>query len=161
METVFRAATVADTQAILALYESLKGTPMCAWADVYPTIENIEIDLAADNLFVIEDENAQIIAAGSLEGLDEVSQDFYNPENVNACCLSRIGVSRGLQGQGLGKSVVLGLMEAAREKGFDSVRLLCDQKNLPAQAMYHKLGFDMRGEDYLFGIHWFCFEKKL
>lgn len=50
----FRQAASADADAVLGLYKSVVGTPLCVWNDVYPTEFDINNDLAAGTLYVLE-----------------------------------------------------------------------------------------------------------
>ena len=60
-------AEVADKGKILALFQMQLGREYCAWDDHYPGMKEIEFDLARDALFVMKDENGEIVASISID----------------------------------------------------------------------------------------------
>lgn len=59
--------------------------------------------------------------------------------------IGRMAVSRTLRGSGLGRDILLALMQAARERG-DTEVLLHAQRS--AEGFYQRLGFEGQGEPY-------------
>ena len=62
----------------------------------------------------------------------------------NSVHLSNLGVFRTYQRQGIGSNLVKRLAELMRQLGLDSRTLEVKRNNLPAQAMYRKLGFETK-----------------
>ena len=139
-----RFATEHDKEEIFQLYRSLVGTPGCSWDEDYPALEDIESDLAQHALYVLcstkeKTDSPKIlaaVAAGREEDLETVtcwSKDIQHP-----CGLSRLGVRREFQNQGLATELVRAMDQEALRRGFDSC-----------------------GETAMFGINWWCYEKAL
>jgi ribosomal protein S18 acetylase RimI-like enzyme len=55
--------------------------------------------------------------------------------------LTYIGVDPGVQGNGMGKAILTGFIDAARKAGYASIVLSVEIDNLPATALYIKSGF--------------------
>ncbi|HOV26908.1 MAG TPA: hypothetical protein PK566_11190 [Pseudobacteroides sp.] len=60
-----RLATTQDAESIINLYQTLIGTPGCAWSKEYPTMAVVQNDIANNSLYCMCDENNNIIAAAS------------------------------------------------------------------------------------------------
>ncbi|GAB2022536.1 ribosomal protein S18-alanine N-acetyltransferase [Pseudolactococcus yaeyamensis] len=58
--------------------------------------------------------------------------------------LSNLGVLSAFQRQGIGSNLVKRLAELMRQLGVNSLTLEVKRNNLPAQAMYRKLGFETK-----------------
>ena len=52
----FRKAKQDDKEEILALYQSLIGTPYCAWGNGYPGEQEFDYDMKRNALFCMENE---------------------------------------------------------------------------------------------------------
>lgn len=57
----FRKAKQDDKEEILALYQSLIGTPYCAWGNGYPGEQEFDYDMKRNALFCMENEDGEII----------------------------------------------------------------------------------------------------
>lgn len=64
-------AEESDKEEILALYRSMIGGK-ADWNEDYPSIETIEFDLSRNALYIMKNENSEIIAAISIDEDDEV-----------------------------------------------------------------------------------------
>ena len=53
----FRKAKQDDKEEILALYQSLIGTPYCAWGNGYPGEQEFDYDMKRNALFCMENED--------------------------------------------------------------------------------------------------------
>ena len=62
---LFRKAVRDDVNSVSAIYEAVKGTRFCVWDDSYPGEEEINSDLAAGYLYVLEDAK-EVIGAISI-----------------------------------------------------------------------------------------------
>ena len=60
-----RRAQSADAISVVALYQSLVGTPGCPWHADYPTLKNAQSDSSSSSLYLIEDETGEILAVAS------------------------------------------------------------------------------------------------
>ncbi len=162
-----RLATEHDKEEIFQLYRSLIGTPGCSWDEDYPAMEDIESDLAQQALYVlcsVEEQTAHspilaAVAAGREEDLETVtcwSSDIQRP-----CGLSRLGVRREFQNQGLAKELVSAMEQEAIRRGFDGIHFFVSKTNPAALAVYQRLGYRSCGEATMFGVNWWCYEKAL
>ena len=73
MEYQFKKATQNDAREILALYQSVKGTPYCAWSDTYPGPQEIEYDLSREALFSLWDGDT-LVAVITVDKDEQVEQ---------------------------------------------------------------------------------------
>lgn len=60
--------------------------------------------------------------------------------------IGRVAVLREFRGKGLGKEIILSLIEVAKSRGMEKVYL---GAQLTAKEFYHKLGFSQYGETFL------------
>lgn len=162
-----RLATEHDKEEIFQLYRSLVGTPGCSWDEDYPALEDIESDLAQHALYVLcsteeKTDSPKILAAvaagreADLETVTCWSKDIQHP-----CGLSRLGVRREFQNQGLATELVRAMEQEALRRGFDGIHFFVSQTNPAALAVYQRLGYHSCGETAMFGINWWCYEKAL
>lgn len=157
----FRHASAEDIPSLLALYRSLVGTPGCAWNDAYPGRENILEDLARQALYCLCAPDGTIVAAASAGQDDELQGLCWSPEIQSFCDLSRVAVRPELQNQGLGGLLLRHVMQDARQRGFDGMRMLVSSGNPAAVALYEKAAFSRCGQVERYGIDFYCYERKL
>lgn len=147
-----------ETDAVMALYSSLVGTPGCTWNEYYPCIDIVADDAERESLFCAE-KNGVMIAAAACEDYDDLFElDIWQGERAFA--LSRVGVMRECQGNGVARGL-LEYMFAGLCADFDSVRLLVSPENAAARKLYRSLGFNLQGEADLYDRHWLCMELLL
>lgn len=159
-DLIFRPARPEDADAVYSLYRSLAGTPYCAWDETYPGREHIADDLAAEALCCLC-EGADVVAAAAIRRWKEHdAYSFWSDGMKHPCDLMRFGVARRLQGQGIGRRFLRCLTKEAGRKGYDGMRILAAETNLPALALYRKAGAEKRGEVFSYGIHWECLELR-
>ena len=72
MITIKKAAEE-DRNAILKLYRTRLYGP-ADWNEYYPSMENIEFDIAHDSLFVMKNQKGEIISAISIDHDEEVDK---------------------------------------------------------------------------------------
>ncbi|MEG2075628.1 MAG: GNAT family N-acetyltransferase [Victivallaceae bacterium] len=159
METkfIFSPAQPEDAEAIYTLWQSLVGTPFCAWSIDYPANFHAKEDIQDNAIYLLRTKNNTLAAVGTIKHLTE--HDNIAPwQGKNPCDLMRIGVERQLQGQGIAQHFMAQLVQCAKAKGFDSMRILVCQTNLPAIRLYEKLGAKKRGEHFSYDTDWFCLE---
>lgn len=93
------------------------------------------LHLYDSSLYILEDVNAQIIAAGVIRrkfNFHKLSYTFW---------FYGIDVIKELRGNGIGTIMVSGMMDILRRKNVDSVFLHVAKDNKPAIGLYRKLGF--------------------
>lgn len=157
-----RPATDADKLQIEALYKDQIGKPFCAWDDHYPTMQEIKFDLSRDALFVMVDEQNNIIASISIDEDEAVSGlPCWSKELMPGAELSRLAVAEPYQNQGIARQMLLYGMQKLRERGCKSVHFLVNQYNEKALRSYAHLHFEQVGETRLFEQPFYCFEKEL
>ncbi len=152
---IFQKAAEKDADRIFTLYQSLVGTPYCAWDKDYPNLEIIQEDIALGGLYMLSRES-ELIAAGAVRHLPEHDKLSCWPPMKNPCDLLRIGVAQSYQGQGIGRFFLKALLSEAERKHFDCMRILVAKTNLPAIALYRRMGIVFYGETFSYGIDWFC-----
>ncbi|MCD0490056.1 GNAT family N-acetyltransferase [Pedobacter sp. MC2016-14] len=150
-------AGTSNPSAINALFEHFAAQP----ANQY----------SYENTLVYEDENAIYGAITAYDGADlEVLRSpflayvkangasVFSPETETQAgeyYIDCLGVSAEKQGQGIGKKLILGLIEKARTLGHHKVGLIVSKDNPQAEKLYARLGFDVvdkkqfMGEEYL------------
>ena len=162
MKTQIVMATPADTEAVLRLYRQQVGRPLCFWTEDYPGRDTIEFDLSRDGLFVMKDENGDIIAAISIEEDPDVDRlECWNPALRPAGEYARLAVSPALQNRGLARQMVSHVLGVLKERGFKSVHIIVNRDNLAALRSYAHFGFHTAGECEMYNQHFLCYEKEL
>lgn len=157
LRTEFRLARDADADAVWQLYRGLLGVPFCPWDDTYPARENVDDDLAANALFVLTAPDAGVLAAGTVRRCAE-HDTLAAWQSRTPGDLMRFGVAREYLRHGLGRVMLQNLCAAARSRGFDGMRILVADTNLPARKLYERAGAVDRGRAFTYGIHWVCME---
>lgn len=158
--TIFRKAAPADRAAVRALYESVKGGKYCVWNEYYPADLELDGDLAAGTLFLLEEESSllgavSIVPENELDGFD----CWETPEGARE--IGRLAICPARQGQGLSRLLLEGVLDELRRMGAAAVHLSAAKGNLPALARYRSLGFAFRGETDLYGNHYYLCELPL
>ena len=154
----FSRAKKEDISEIMEFYSSLIGTPGCAWSLEYPTRELIERDILAESLYLIK-ENEMLISVAFV-GLEE-ELECFTWQSKNPADIARIGVILSRQGHGIGSFMLNKVIEEARKRGFDGIRMLVSKKNLSALALYDKNGFIRLDEVEMYGIDFYRYERLL
>lgn len=158
----FMKADPEDKVAVLALYRSLVGTELCAWTDEYPGEVDIEGDLSRGGLFCLKDDNEDIVGVISIDQDEAVeSLTCWSEVLKPAAELSRLGVRRESQNQGIARKLLQYAMEELKRRGKKGVHFLVAKRNLKAIRSYDRLDFSIVGECELFGEEWWCYEKNL
>ncbi len=151
----FRAATADDVPALRHLYnEIIDGMDGAAshaqWKrGGYPTDAFLAEKAAIGELWVAE-KGGEMVAAMVLNsecnpGYAQAKwQVDCEPDEVMA--IHTLGVSPKVQGQGVGKAMVLKAVEIAKAKGCKSMRLDVIDTNPAACVFYERLGFKRLGD---------------
>ena len=157
---VFRLARPDEKNAVLALYQTVIGTPFCVWNDAYPGMWEIEHDLAADSLFVLE-EAGRLIGAASVAPENELEEQSVWTPCEKPGELARVVVRPEMQGRALSRLLVSSVLDEMKKRGFDNVRLSVEVNHLPAQKCYLRLGFTEVGQCTMWGHSYLLMERKL
>ena len=153
---MIRTATAADLDAIDALYqahfehERIHGAYTVFEAGVYPTRAHAEAALQAQGLYVYADANGQVLASLILHAAQpEEYRHIAWPSAAAAAevwVLHLLMVHPSLAGQGIGASLVRFGLDLAAANHKRAVRLDTGAQNLPAVALYRKLGFELAAQ---------------
>lgn len=147
---------------MLALYRSLIGLPGTTWNQYYPGPEEVENDIARGSLWCLWGPDDTLWGAASLGDDDPDIRDLtcWAPA-VRSCELTRVGIRKDLQGQGLAEAFVGRLLQNAAREGRDMARLLVSDRNPAARRLYDKLGFTPCGRTRMYDVDWVCMEQRL
>lgn len=154
-------ATSEDSSEILALYRTmLYGA--ADWNEYYPDEETIAYDISRDSLFVMKNENNEIIAAISIDKDDEVDaltcwDNSLQPSGE----FSRVCVRKDMQNQGIARKMIDFVFERLKKEGKNGVHILVKTGHTVALGLYKKVGFKEVGECKMYDKDFVCMEIKL
>ena len=151
----FSLACYDDIPEIVHIYQSLIGTPGCTWEEDYPSRATAEWDIKRDSLYLLKS-SERMIAVASIGDFDELGHLQWKPKK--ACELARIGVIPSMQKQGIGTMMLQNVIDIAKGKGFDGIRMLVSKTNPAALALYEKNGFDRCEEVFMFDADFYCYQ---
>ena len=172
---ILRLAAEKDLPAVCHIYDRAhdaeeRGPKTTGWIrGVYPTPETAQTSLDEGSLYVVELEG-EIAATGRINQTQDeeyLSGDWTEdvpPEQV--LVLHTMIVLPEFQRHGVAQFIVSEYAEMARKLGCSWLRLDTNEINLPARALYKKLGFKEVGVAFcnfcgLPNIHLVLLEKKL
>ena len=162
MEERITMATAEDTDAVLRLYREQVGREFCFWDEEYPGPETIAFDLARDALFVMKNEDGEIIAAISAEEDADVDRlECWTPSLQPGGEFARLAVTPVCQNRGLARKMVYHILGVLKQRGFRSVHILVNRDNIKAIRSYAHIGFREAGECEMYRQHFLCYEKEL
>jgi ribosomal protein S18 acetylase RimI-like enzyme len=153
---IFSLAKPTEIDEILDFYHSLIGTPGCTWSLDYPDKEILESDIKSESLYTLRDKDNILVSVAAAVISDELDELHWSTKNP--CDLARIGVLSSKQNQGIGTLMLCNIINAAKSRGFDGIRMLVSRNNPSALALYNKNGFHKCGETLMYGIDFFCYE---
>ena len=154
----FSTAQPNDATAVFALYQSLIGTPGCTWSEDYPTFDLVERDIRTGSLYVIKDQNGQLIAAAAAGPDDELENFDWKPQHP--CELARVAVIQNLHHRGIGSVLLRNVIHAIQARGFDGFRMLVSVNNPHALALYDKHGFERLDVVHLYEHDFYRYQMK-
>ncbi len=172
---MIRSATAADIPAVCNIYEEIHtreeaGISTVGWVrGVYPTRDTVVSALAADELFVLE-QDGQVVAAARINQTqgEEYAQVRWSvdapPEQVMV--MHTLAVSPAAMGTGLGRQFLSFYEDYARQQGCPFLRIDTNERNAYARALYRRLGYREAGIipcvfNGIGGVHLVCLEKTL
>ena len=153
----FRKAKNEEAGDILALYRSVVGLPFCVWDD-YPGEPEIQGDLAAGTLFVLE-QDSELLGAISIVPENEMDDLDCWKVNEGAREFARVVIAPKHQGEGLSRVLLDGIWKEFIKLGVPSVHISVAKVNIPAQKLYRRFGFEFCGEKDMYGSSYFLREK--
>lgn len=154
-------ASPADKDKILALYKTMLYGP-ADWDEDYPNEETIEFDMSRDALFVMKNDDDEVIAAISIDKDNEVdSLPYWDKSLAPSGEFSRICVRKDMQNQGIARQMILHVFDVMRKDGKKGAHILVKTGHDAALALYGKLGFKTVGECFMYGKDFICMEIKL
>ncbi|MCQ4637579.1 GNAT family N-acetyltransferase [Anaerovorax odorimutans] len=149
---MIRKATANDLTVVAKMYDDVvlyekEHTKYTIWqTGVYPTIETAKTAYEAESLYVYEEEG-EICASVYLDNhqpqeYDSVDWPSKAKENeylvVVLLCVDPLKAGRGI-----GQAMMNFIFEEGKRRNLKAVRLDTAGHNLPAIALYQKLGFDI------------------
>lgn len=154
-------ASPADKDKILALYKTMLHGP-AEWDEDYPNEETIGFDMSRDALFVMKNDDDEVIAAISIDKDNEVdSLPYWDKSLAPSGEFSRICVRKDMQNQGIARRMILHVFDVMRKDGKKGAHILVKTGHEAALALYGKLGFKTVGECFMYGKDFICMEVKL
>ena len=172
---MFRKASANDIDEITSLYmdvhtEEEAGRMSTGWIrSVYPTRKTVEDMVAADDLFVKED-NGKIVAVGRI---NQVQVDVYanvdwkyKASDEEVMVLHTLAVLPGEQGKGYATEFCQFYEDYSLENGCKYLRIDTNEKNKRALALYKRIGYREAGIvpcvfNGIEGVPLVCLEKRL
>lgn len=153
MNIIFRKAVLSDLDEVWQMVEaSIKkmiSQKIFQWDEIYPCRFDLEEDIKLGEMNVaLDSESGKIVAIYVINSsFDEAynSASWHCPDS-NFRILHRIVVNPEFQHQGIGRAVMLHLIEDLKNLGVESLRLDVFSENPYSQAMYDRLGFVRCGE---------------
>lgn len=153
--------TKEDVSEILALYKANLGGP-ADWNEYYPNEDTINFDLSRDALFVMKNENGEIIATISIDDDEEVNRlSCWNKDLQPSGEVSRLCVREDMRNQGIAREMMLHTFALFKAQGYKSVHILVKTGHIVALKSYSQLGFEIVGDCTLFDKDFLCLELKL
>lgn len=150
-----------DKDEILSLYKTMLYGP-ADWNEYYPNEETIEFDLSRNALYVMKNDEEQIIAAISIDEDEDVDKlECWSKELMPSGEVSRLCVRKDMQNQGIAKQMMRYLFDIFRNEGKKGVHILVKTGHEAALASYGALGFKAVGECNFFDKDFVCMEMAL
>lgn len=162
MKTIFMQATASDKEEILRLYKSQIGREYCPWDEHYPGTQEIDYDLSREALFIIKNEQNEIVGAVSMDMDAQVEAlTCWSEELYPGAELARLTVRVDCQNQGLARELIKCGMKELKERGYKSIHFLVNKHNLKALRAYAHLEFRVVGECFMYEQPFLCYEKEI
>jgi len=146
-----RLATSADCATVAALYNAARLEPLCVWNEYYPTMENVQEDLASAGLYVLTDETDAVIGALSVVPENEMDDQPAWRVRTSAREIARVVVASDHHGHGYAAAMVRHVCHVLHAEGVSAVHLSVVQHHTPARRTYEKCGFQIVGQAEMYG----------
>lgn len=150
-----------DKDEILSLYKTMLYGP-ADWNEYYPNEETIEFDLSRNALYVMKNDDEEIIAVISIDKDEDVDKlDCWSKALMPSGEVSRLCVRKDMQNQGIAKQMMRFLFDVFKNEGKKGVHILVKTGHEAALASYGALGFKAVGECNFFDKDFICMEIAL
>ena len=111
-------------------------------------MEQIEFDIADECMYVLDNEG-DIVGAFSVYDNNSAEDEIeWQDVSANRIYIGLIGVNMNNRRQGVGKKIIEEAINIAISKNASYIRLMVEDRNVPAINMYTKYGFEKKR-----GIH--------
>lgn len=157
----FRKAKQDDKEEILALYQSLIGTPYCAWGNGYPGEQEFDYDMSRNALFVWKMKMEKSLARSQWMKIRRWKHSPAGPNTAAVCGAFQTRGTHRYAESGNCPEASAAWHGRIEKQGKKSVHFLVCKTNKKALRSYEKLHFDVVGESGLFDEDWWCYEKEL
>lgn len=166
---MIRKAIRSDLSAIKELTEAcalaMQKKGIFQWNQFYPSMERLEIDIKAEELYVLE-ENAELLGIIVLTpNMDEEYMPVeWLTQNGGNLYIHRLATRPELWGKGYGQKLMDFAEDFARAHDYVSVRLDTFSQNVRNQKFYESRGYKRLGNIYFpkQSEHpFYCYEKIL
>lgn len=151
-------ASKSDREEILNLYRSMLHGP-AGWNESYPSEETIDFDLSRNALYVMKDEQGEIIATITIDQDEEVEKlkcwSVYPSKE-----LSRLCVREDKWNQGIARQMMQHAFGVLQAEGMKGVHILVKKGHDAAFKSYGKFGYNIVGECRLFEKEYVCMELR-
>ncbi|MBQ7381023.1 MAG: GNAT family N-acetyltransferase [Clostridia bacterium] len=151
---MFRKATLSDLDAISRIYDAIHdceeaGAAHTGWKrGIYPVRSTAEAAIAADDLFVLE-QDGEIVASARINKIQVAEYQTvtwsHEARDEEVMVLHTLAVAPWVERRGYGTSFVKFYEEYAKENGCPYLRMDTNEKNARARALYKKLGYAEKG----------------
>lgn len=143
MDIIIRKVTETDYERLSYIMDQVQMLHVEWRPDVYKEVSPLITKAAFDDIL---QEDMWYVAEvdGAVVGILElVERHVENPSHVtkNILYISTMAVDEGYRGKGVGHAFFEKIKELKVEKGFDSIELQVNAKNVQAYEMYKKCGF--------------------
>ena len=148
---ICRKATKSDMAKLNDMYtaivEDMQSNNIAIWDDIYP-MEQIEFDVADECMYVL-DIDGDIVGAFSVYDTNSAEDEIeWQDTSASRIYIGLIGVNMNNRRQGVGKKIIDEVVNIATSRGVRFIRLMVEDRNVPAINMYTKYGFEKKR-----GIH--------
>ena len=159
---IFENVKPEEKEIVLGIYRDSIGQDGCTWSESYPSITEYEGDMSRGDLYCAKSDDGEIMGVVSID-LDEPVEalECWSEELKPGREISRLGVRKEFQNQGLGGILLGSAMKTLKERGYKSAHFLVSGTNERALRAYKKIGCKLVGECFLYEHEWLCYEKDL
>jgi RimJ/RimL family protein N-acetyltransferase len=135
---IHRFASEKDFNVVYDLYMDETANPFLTYdpmsRDAFKTI--FTGLLKTETLYIAEKDNDIVATYRLVSKSDRQAHTYY---------LGSFTIKKTMQGKGLGKEILSAIIKSAKEKGKRRIELTVDLTNMPAIALYEKMGFLIEG----------------
>ena len=169
-----RKAVQEDIDRVSEIYELIhdreeKGLTAIGWKrNVYPVKDTARSALFRNDLYVLEDDDAKVIASAIINKAQVPEYALaawkHSAEDDEIMVLHTLCIDPAEQGKGYGRAFVSFYEDYAHKNGCRELRMDTNAINKAARAMYRKLGYEEAGIvpcvfNGISGVQLVCLEK--